>query len=81
MDKRFQGRAVGVGTSSIIGRIHLVNLDISGSVLPCNMRVMEDNKCDLIFGLDNLKRHECSIDLVSNKLYIKSKLVSVPFLR
>lgn len=33
-----------------------------------------------MFGLDNLKRHQCCIDLVSNKLHIKNGEISVPFL-
>ena len=42
--------------------------------------MLEDNKVDLLFGLDNLKRHQCCIDLVSNKLHIKNGEISVPFL-
>jgi hypothetical protein len=34
----------------------------------------------LLFGLDNLKRHLCCIDLVSNRLHIKNGEISVPFL-
>jgi DNA damage-inducible protein 1 len=33
-----------------------------------------------IFGLDNLKRHLCSIDLQKNKLVIGSCDVELPFL-
>ena len=32
-----------------------------------------------MFGLDNLKCHQCCIDLVSNNLHIKNGEISVPF--
>jgi DNA damage-inducible protein 1 len=57
LDTRFAGMAVGVGSSKILGRIHIADLEIGGTVLPCSFTVLEDNKVDLLFGLDNLKRH------------------------
>lgn len=49
-------------------------------MLQCSFTVLEDNKVDLLFGLDNLKRHQCCIDLVTSKLHIKNGEISVPFL-
>ena len=72
--------AVGVGSSRILGRIHLADMAVGGIVLQCSFTVLEDNKVDLLFGLDNLKRHQCCIDLVSNQLHIKNGELSVPFL-
>ena len=57
MDTRFAGMAVGVGTSRILGRVHACDMEIQGTRLPCSFTVLEDNKVDLLFGLDNLKRH------------------------
>ena len=80
MDTRFAGMAVGVGSSRILGRVHMADMEINGTVLPCSFTVLEDNKVDLLFGLDNLKRHQCCIDLVSSCLHIKNGELSVPFL-
>jgi len=80
MDTRFAGMAVGVGSSRILGRIHIAEMEIGGTVLPCSFTVLEDNKVDLLFGLDNLKRHQCCIDLVSSQLHIRNGEISVPFL-
>ena len=71
---------MGVGSSRILGRIHLADMEISGVLLQCSYTVLEDNKVDLLFGLDNLKRHQCCIDLVQNKLHIKNGEISVNFL-
>jgi len=57
LDTRFAGMAVGVGSSRILGRVHLADMDIQGQILQCSFTVLEDNKVDLLFGLDNLKRH------------------------
>jgi len=80
MDTRFQGMAVGVGSSKILGRVHMAQMDINGTKFACSFTVLEDNKVDLLFGLDNLKRHLCTIDLVQNKLHLKQGEISVPFL-
>lgn len=80
LDDRFAGMAVGVGSSRILGRIHLADMEVGGIILQCSFTVLEDNKVDLLFGLDNLKRHQCSIDLVSSMLHIKNGEISVPFL-
>ena len=57
LDTRFAGMAIGVGQSRILGRVHLADLEVAGNTLQCSFTVLEDNKVDLLFGLDNLKRH------------------------
>lgn len=85
LDTRFAGMAVGVGSSRILGRVHLADLELlleggKSQTIQCSFTVLEDNKVDLLFGLDNLKRHQCCIDLVSSKLHVNSGEFSVPFL-
>lgn len=80
LDVRFAGMAVGVGSSRILGRVHLADMEVAGVLLQCSFTVLEDNKVDLLFGLDNLKRHQCCIDLVSAQLHIRNGEISVPFL-
>ena len=57
VDKRFEGMAMGIGTSKILGRIHKADLEVLGQIIPCSLTVLEDNKVEFLFGLDNLKRH------------------------
>ena len=80
MDTRFAGIAYGVGQSKILGRVHIAHMDFGSEQLPMSFTVLEDNKIDLLFGLDNLKRHQCSIDLVDHKLHLCKGEFSIPFL-
>jgi DNA damage-inducible protein 1 len=68
MDTRFRGKAVGVGTGTILGKIHMAPLEINGHHIPVSITVMEQDGMEFLFGLDNLKRYQCSIDLQKNVL-------------
>lgn len=80
LDTRFQGIAQGVGTSKILGRIHAAQIQIGNVFFTTSLTVLEDNKIDMLFGLDNLKRHRCCIDLGKNQLTLNNGEVAVPFL-
>ena len=82
LDTRFAGMAIGVGQSKILGRVHLADMHLIGcnQTIQCSFTVLEDNKVDLLFGLDNLKRHQCCIDLVESRLHFSRGEFSVPFL-
>jgi len=81
LDKRFAGMAVGVGQARILGRVHLADLEVGGNVLKCSFTVLEENSVDLLFGLDNLMRHQCCIDLEKFMLHFRKYNISVPFLK
>lgn len=68
MDTRYAGIASGVGTSRILGRIHLVQMRLGGSFFQISLTILEDNKVECLFGLDTLKRYRCCIDLHKNVL-------------
>lgn len=42
VDTRFAGVAMGVGTGKILGRIHIVQLQIGGTYFPCSVTIMDD---------------------------------------
>ena len=81
IDRRFSGIAKGVGTGKILGRVHMAPMKVGGHNMACAITIMESKDMDFLFGLDMLKRHQCSINLKTNRLEFGSvEGLSVPFL-
>lgn len=78
IDDRFTGIAQGVGVAKILGVIHNANIKMGNSLFATTITVLENQKIDLILGLDMLKRHQVIIDLGEGALKIGSE--TVPFL-
>lgn len=55
---RWAGIAKGVGVQKIIGRIHMVQLQIENDFLITSFSVLEQQPMDVLLGLDMLKRHQ-----------------------
>jgi DNA damage-inducible protein 1 len=80
LDRRFEGMAIGVGKSKILGRVHMAQLTAGGKHIPISITVLEADNMDFLFGLDNMKRHLCCIDLKDNALRFPLLDVALPFL-
>lgn len=80
IDKRFQGIARGVGTQKILGRIHLVQLEINGIYIPSSFMILEEQPMEMLLGLDMLRRYQCTIDLHKNCLRIGTTGTETTFL-
>jgi DNA damage-inducible protein 1 len=87
IDTRFAGMAVGVGTGKILGKIHMVQLQIGDLYYPCSVSVMDDaasgKEMPFLLGLDMMKRHLCQIDLENHVLKFRlapGKYMETPFL-
>ena len=78
IDTRWQGMAKGVGTSRIVGRVHMAPIAIGGQSYPCSFTILENNDMDFLLGLDMLKAHQAIIDLRANVLRIGE--TATPFL-
>ncbi|KAG0726100.1 Protein DDI1 2 [Chionoecetes opilio] len=80
VDKRWAGVAKGVGTQPIIGRVHLVQIQIERDFLASSFAIMADQPMDMLLGLDVMKRHQMCIDLKNNQLHIGTTGSSTSFL-
>ena len=63
LDERWQGIAKGVGQSRILGRVHQAPVKVGDKHLRCAITVLEQDDMEFLFGLDNLRRYQCNIDL------------------
>ena len=90
LDERFRGVAVGVGTGTILGKIHIAQLELQDYHFPVSLTIMDDpppgseaKDMPFLLGLDMLKRHTCSIDLEKGCLKFRlspGKYLETPFL-
>ncbi|XP_031829871.1 DNA damage inducible 1 homolog rngo [Nomia melanderi] len=80
VDTRWAGVAKGVGVQCIIGRIHMVQIQIGNDHLTTSFSVLEEQPMDMLLGLDMLKRHQCCIDLKKNVLKIGTTGTETTFL-
>lgn len=76
MDSRFAGMARGVGTTKILGRIHMAQMKVGTTFIHCSLTVLESDGVDFLFGLDMLKRHSAVIDLGKNVLRLANEEIS-----
>ncbi|XP_076934266.1 uncharacterized protein LOC143600472 [Bidens hawaiensis] len=80
LDERYKGIAHGVGQSEILGRIHVAEIKIGNNFYPCSFVVSDSPDMEFHFGLDMLRKHQCTIDLKDNVLRVGGGEVTVPFL-
>lgn len=80
VDKRWAGVAKGVGIQKIIGRVHMVQIQIENDFLTSSFSILEEQPMDMLLGLDMLKRHQCTIDLKEHCLHIGTTGTKTRFL-
>ncbi|KAI5674640.1 hypothetical protein M9H77_15004 [Catharanthus roseus] len=80
LDTRYKGIAHGVGQTEILGRINVAPIKIGNNFYPCTFLVLDSPNMEFLFGLDMLRKHQCTIDLKENVLRVGGGEVAVPFL-
>jgi hypothetical protein len=81
IDTQYSGKAIGVGTSEIIGGID----DLSFRIGPVNFQnkvsILSNSRCDFLIGLDILTRFKCDINVGEKilKLSVRGNKIRIPF--
>ena len=78
IDTRYRGVARGVGSSTILGRIHAAKVKLGSNFIICPFTVVENVNTDILLGLDQLKKHQMCIDLRRSVLSVAGE--DIPFL-
>ena len=79
--RRFAGRAVGVGSSEILGR-STTRVRLGAMQFKSDFSVLENTRIDFIIGLDILRKYQCVVCLRENvvKLHYQNKVFRVPIM-
>jgi len=82
VDDRFAGKAVGIGSSDILGRIDELAMRVGPLSYHNQVAVLRESRVDLIIGLDFLRRFKAEINLDQRllKLRVREKTIRMPFI-
>lgn len=76
VDYGVAGRAVGVGASKIVGKLHLVEVRFGSKVLPMNFVVLED-ECPTLLGMSCLRMYRAVVDLSNMTVVLDGERVDI----
>lgn len=69
IDNRFQGIAIGVGQTKIVGRIHAAKIRIDGrATVECSLQVLDHLDMGFLLGIDMLKKHRVGLPIVTDSV-------------
>lgn len=80
IDTEKKGKAIGIGSSLILGRTNKLNMRIGPLSFLNKISVLSSSRCDLLIGLDILKRFNCEINIKENfiKFFVRGEEVRIP---
>lgn len=85
IDTQFSGRAIGVGSSDIVGGIEGLGIRIGPLSFQNKISILRNanHRCDFIIGLDILRRFNCDILLRERciKMYVRGNEVRIPLMQ
>jgi hypothetical protein len=80
LDRNFEGRAVGVGSSNILGKLRGTSIRLGHLHLKHDIAVIDNCRFDFLIGLDVLRKFKSNICLRENmvKLFHQGKVFRIP---
>lgn len=81
IDSDYSGKARGVGSGDILGRLDNLLMRVGPISFRSRISVLRDAHVDFLIGLDFLQRFKCDINLTENILHVHldKKSVRIPF--
>merc|ERR1712241_9469 len=81
LDRRYRGTARGVGSANILGKVFDIPVKLDHVEFELTFSVLQLDRCELILGLDLMRRFKCVVDLEKHSLVCGGAGgVEVPFL-
>ena len=82
IDTKYSGRAIGVGSSDILGRINGLSMRVGPISFDGKVSILRDSRVDFLIGLDFLKRFNCEVSFKDNalKLQVRNKMYKIPLM-
>lgn len=82
IDTRYSGRAVGVGSSDIIGRIDGLGMRVGPVSFESKVSILREARVDFLIGLDLLQRFKTEVNLKDHvlKLQVRDRVYKVQLL-
>ena len=82
IDSRFCGKAVGMGTSDILGRISELPMRVGPISYHNKVSILRESRVDLILGLDFLRRFKSEINLEDGilRMKVRGKVIRIAFI-
>lgn len=79
VDTQHSGKAVGVGSTEILGGIEGLPLRIGPLSFQNKVSILSQSRCDFLIGLDVLKRFKCEISLRERllRLHVRNEEVRI----
>jgi hypothetical protein len=83
VDSRMAGKAVGIGSSDIVGCIGHLPMRVGPISYHSKVAILRDSRVDLIIGLDFLKRFKCDVIIDEGilRLRVRDKVIRLPFMK
>jgi hypothetical protein len=80
IDTQHSGKAIGVGSSDIVGGIDNLGMRIGPLNFQNKVSILRNSRCDLLIGLDILERFQCEVSLKEKivKFNVRGDQVKVP---
>jgi hypothetical protein len=83
IDTSFAGKAIGVGSGQILGRLTDLPVRIGPIQFKTPVAVLKNSRVDMIIGLDLLRRFRGDVNFLDDtlRLHVKTRQVKIPFIR